>query len=42
MKKRFTEGQIVGLLREADTGLPVKDLCRRQIQFIHRLFEMAA
>jgi len=29
MKKRFTEAQIVGFLREADTGLPVKDLCRR-------------
>ena len=29
MKKRFTEGQIVGFLREADAGLPVKDLCRR-------------
>jgi putative transposase len=28
MKKRFTEGQIVGFLREADAGLPVKDLCR--------------
>ena len=29
MKKRFTEGQIVGFLREADAGLPVKDLCRK-------------
>ena len=29
MKKRFTEGQIVGFLREADAGLPIKDLCRR-------------
>ena len=29
MKKRFTEAQIVGFLREADAGLPVKDLCRR-------------
>jgi putative transposase len=29
MKKRFTEAQIVGFLKEADTGLPVKDLCRR-------------
>jgi len=29
MKKRFTEGQIVGFLREVDGGLPVKDLCRR-------------
>ena len=29
MKKRFTEEQIIGFLREADAGLPVKDLCRR-------------
>ena len=28
MKKRFTEAQIVGFLREADAGIPVKDLCR--------------
>ncbi len=30
MKKRFTEGPIVGFLRETDAGLPVKDLCRKQ------------
>ena len=29
MKKRFTEEQIIGFLREADSGVPVKDLCRR-------------
>jgi putative transposase len=29
MKKRFTEEQIIGFLREVDGGLPVKDLCRR-------------
>ena len=29
MKKRFTEAQIVGCLREADAGISVKDLCRR-------------
>jgi putative transposase len=29
MKKRFAEGQIVGFLREADAGVPVKDLCRK-------------
>src|SRR4051812_1094301 len=27
MKKRFTEAQIVGFLREADAGIPVKELC---------------
>lgn len=29
MKKRFTEEQIISFLREADAGLPVKDLFRR-------------
>ena len=29
MKKRFTEEQIIGFLKECDTGVPVKELCRR-------------
>jgi len=29
MKKRFTEAQIVGFLREAEAGVTVKDLCRK-------------
>jgi len=29
MKKRFTEAQIIGFLKEAETGIPVKELCRR-------------
>ena len=28
-KKRYTEEQIIGFLREADAGVPVKELCRK-------------
>ena len=29
MKKRYTEEQIIGFLKEADKGVPVKELCRK-------------
>ena len=29
MKKRFTEEQIIGFLRKADAGIPVKEPCRK-------------
>lgn len=29
MKKRFSEEQIIGFLREAEAGMPIKDLCRQ-------------
>ena len=29
MKKRFSEEQIIGFLREAEAGVAIKDLCRR-------------
>ena len=29
MKKRYNEEQIIGFLREADKGVPVKELCRK-------------
>ena len=29
MKKRYTEEQIIGFLKEAEAGTPVKELCRR-------------
>lgn len=29
MKKRFSEEQIIGFLRETEAGMPVKELCRR-------------
>ena len=28
-KRRFKEEQIVSILREAESGVPVKDLCRK-------------
>ena len=29
IKKRYSEEQIIGFLREAESGIKVKDLCRR-------------
>lgn len=29
MKKRFTDEQVIGFLREAEAGVAIKDLCRR-------------
>lgn len=29
MKRRFTEQQIIGFLKEASAGMPVKELCRK-------------
>ena len=29
VKKRFSEEQIIGFLREAERGVALKDLCRR-------------
>jgi putative transposase len=29
VKKRISEEQIIGFLKEADQGLPVKELCRK-------------
>ena len=28
-KSRFTEQQIIGFLKQAESGLPVKDVCRQ-------------
>jgi putative transposase len=30
VKKRFSEEQIIGFLREVEAGVAVKDLCRRK------------
>jgi len=29
VKKRFAEEQIIGFLKEAERGVPVKELCRK-------------
>ena len=29
MKRRYTEEQIIGFLRDADAGLAVKEFCRK-------------
>ena len=29
MKKRYTEEQIIGFLRDGESGIGVKDLCRK-------------
>jgi len=29
VKKRFSEEQIIGFLREAEAGMQIKDLCRQ-------------
>jgi putative transposase len=29
VKKRYSEEQIIGFLKEADKGVPVKELCRK-------------
>lgn len=28
-RKKYTEEQIIGILKEAEAGVPVKDLCRK-------------
>ena len=29
MKRRFTDEQIVGILKEGEAGVPVKEICRK-------------
>lgn len=29
VKKRYSEEQIIGFLKEVDAGIPIKELCRR-------------
>jgi len=29
LKKRYTEEQIIGFLKQAEAGIPVKELCRK-------------
>ena len=41
MKKRFSEEQIIGFLKEADAGMPVVDLCQQRFK-IDTVFHQAA
>lgn len=52
-KKRFTEQQIIGFLKEAEAGMPVKELCRKhgfsdaafygwRSKYLHRLSQIIA
>ena len=36
-KSKFTETQIVSILKQADAGVPVKDLCLRQVSVRPRI-----
>jgi putative transposase len=29
VKKRYSEEQVIGFLKDADAGVPIKELCRR-------------
>jgi hypothetical protein len=40
MKKRYTEEQIIGFLREADAGLPVKALLANSMLEIDAMREV--
>jgi hypothetical protein len=36
MKKRFTDAQIIGFLKQASAGTPIKELCRKHDFAMHR------
>lgn len=40
-RSRFTEDQIIGILRERQAGVPVSDLCRTPLQ-MQRIAEVMA
>ncbi len=40
MKKCFTDGQIISILREAEAGISARELCRKARHFLHHLLHL--
>lgn len=40
MKKCFSDGQIISILREAEAGISARELCRKARHFLHHLLHL--